>query len=69
MRQAVRQDCSFAKKQASPPALLLVVHSGRLTLDLSSATALRRDDAGGVDRKGDGGATSSQDPPRRGVDP
>jgi hypothetical protein len=27
-RQAVRQDCSFAKKQASPPALLVVVLSG-----------------------------------------
>jgi hypothetical protein len=24
-RQAVRQDCSFAKKQKSPPALLVVV--------------------------------------------
>jgi DNA-binding SARP family transcriptional activator len=30
VRQAVRQDCSFAKKQASPPALLVVVRSGRL---------------------------------------
>jgi hypothetical protein len=28
-RQAVRQDCSFAKKQESPPALLVVVPSGR----------------------------------------
>jgi len=37
VRQAVRQDCSFAKKQASPPALLVVVHSGRLTLDLRDA--------------------------------
>jgi hypothetical protein len=25
VRQAVRQDCSFAKKQASPPALLVVI--------------------------------------------
>jgi hypothetical protein len=29
-RQAVRQDCSFAKKQKSPPTLLVVVRSGRL---------------------------------------
>ena len=29
-RQAVRQDCSFAKKQDSPPALPVVVRSGRL---------------------------------------
>src|SRR5215217_1150147 len=29
VRQAVRQDCSFAKKQASPPALLVVVPSAR----------------------------------------
>ena len=28
VRQAVRQDCSFAKTQASPPALLVVVESG-----------------------------------------
>jgi hypothetical protein len=28
--QAVRQDCSFAKKRESPPALLVVVRSGRL---------------------------------------
>ena len=27
VRQAVPQDCSFAEKQASPPALLVVVHS------------------------------------------
>jgi len=26
-RQAVRQDCSFAKKQESPPALLVVVQA------------------------------------------
>jgi hypothetical protein len=30
VRHAVRQDCSFAKKQASPPALLVVVRGGRL---------------------------------------
>jgi len=29
VRQAVPQDCSFAEKQASPPALLVVVRSGR----------------------------------------
>src|SRR4051794_10123217 len=29
-RQAVRQDCSFAKKQESPPALLVVVLSRAL---------------------------------------
>jgi hypothetical protein len=28
VRQAVPQDCSFAEKQASPPALLVVVLSG-----------------------------------------
>jgi hypothetical protein len=37
VRQPVRQDCSFAKKQASPPALLVVVRSGRLMLDLRDA--------------------------------
>jgi len=26
----VRQDCSFAKKQASPPALVVVVQSGHV---------------------------------------
>ena len=31
-RQAVRQHCSFAKKQESPPALLRVVRSGRVPL-------------------------------------
>jgi hypothetical protein len=29
VRQAVRQECSFAKKQASPVALLVVVRSER----------------------------------------
>jgi hypothetical protein len=29
-RQAVRRDCSFAKKRESPPALLVVVQPGRL---------------------------------------
>jgi hypothetical protein len=29
VRQAVRQDCPFAKKQASPPALLVVIQRGR----------------------------------------
>jgi hypothetical protein len=31
-RQAVRQECSFAKKQESPPALLVVVLSERHAL-------------------------------------
>jgi hypothetical protein len=37
VRQAVRHDSSFAKKQASPLALLDVVHSGRLALDRPDA--------------------------------
>ena len=37
VRQAVRQDCSFAKKQASPPALLVVVRTGRVALGYGDA--------------------------------
>ncbi|HEX2309578.1 MAG TPA: hypothetical protein VHH91_02575 [Vicinamibacterales bacterium] len=33
VRQAVRQDCSFARKQATPPALLVVVQRERLAVD------------------------------------
>jgi hypothetical protein len=36
-RQAVRQDCSFATKQESRPALLVVVRSGRLMAALRQA--------------------------------
>jgi hypothetical protein len=32
MRQAVRQDCSFAKKLESPPALLVVVRGSSETV-------------------------------------
>jgi hypothetical protein len=46
--QAVRQDCSFAKKRESPPALLVVVQggvsrcaSGALALMGSRTTAAR----------------------------
>ena len=39
VRQAVRQDCFFAKKQASPVALLIVAHTRRT--DVAPKTAFR----------------------------
>jgi hypothetical protein len=46
-RQAVRQDCSFAKKQESPPALLVVIQGGRAGLDRRRARS--RLNAGAAD--------------------
>jgi hypothetical protein len=42
VRQAMRQDCSFAKKQASPPALLVVVLSERLVSVSRDARSVAR---------------------------
>jgi hypothetical protein len=39
--QAVRQDCSFAKKQGSPPARLVVVQSEHLVAACSGARSWR----------------------------
>jgi hypothetical protein len=53
----VRQDCSFAKKQASPPALLVVVHSDHLEPTCETlATGRTRKPTGSAMRQGVGPA-------------